>query len=318
MRTLFVTFFTVFIAFGCIAQFGNEWIKFNQQYYKIPVAKDGIYRLTYADLENAGFPAGSTDPRRIQIFHRGIEQHIRVQGEIDAIFNASDYIEFYGKKNDGVSDAELYQPASTQPHQYYNLYSDTTAYFLTVNPLPQQGLRMEEFFSNNLPILPAETSHRDQKLRVLTTQYATGQLYSTYLQNSFFETGEGWTGDLIIQNSFIDYTIENILFTSQAAGNPQLEIQVMGRANLSHVVEISVGPSAPSRVVANQSFPDSEVRTISVPLNWSDIGVDGRLVVRVRAMGAGGAADRLSASYIKVMYPQSFNQSGVTEKIFQL
>src|SRR5262245_54143734 len=129
MRTLFVIFFTVFATISAFAQFGNEWIKFNQQYYKIPVAKDGIYRLTYTDLQNAGFPVGSADPRRIQIFHRGVEQRIWVEGEMDAAFNPSDYIEFYGKKNDGVSDAELYKPASAQPHQYHNLYTDTTAYF---------------------------------------------------------------------------------------------------------------------------------------------------------------------------------------------
>lgn len=317
MRRLILTFFTVFVAIGSFAQFGNEWITFNQQYYKIPVAKDGLYRLTYTDLQNAGFPVGSIDPRRIQIFHRGVEQHIRVEGEIDAVFNPADYIEFYGKKNDGVSDAELYQPASTQPNQYYNLYSDTTAYFITVNSLAQLGFRMENFFENNLPPISAETFHHDQKLRVLTTQYSTGQIYNTYLQNSFFETGEGWTGDLIVQNSSLDYLIDNILFASQVSGNPQLEVQVVGRAELPHRVEISVGPSSASRVVATQTFSGSEVITISATLNWSDIGADGRMTVRVRALGVSGA-DRLSASYVKVTYPQIFNQAGSSEKIFQL
>ena len=32
------------------AQVGNEWIVFNQQYFKIPVGKEGIYRLNLAAL----------------------------------------------------------------------------------------------------------------------------------------------------------------------------------------------------------------------------------------------------------------------------
>lgn len=318
MRLLIATFFTVFATIGAFAQFGNEWIKFNQQYYKIPVAKDGIYRLSYSDLQNAGFPVGAIDPRRIQIFHRGVQQRVWVEGQDDAAFNPTDYIEFYGKKNDGVGDAELYQPSNTQPNQYYNLYSDTSFYFLTVTSLIEQGLRMIKNDESNSPPIAAETFHTDQKLRVLASQYATGQIYFSYLQNSFFETGEGWTGDVIAQNSFIDYTFDNILFTSQASGNPHIEIQVVGRASLLQVAEISVGPSSPSRVIATQNVSESETKTISVDLNWSDIGADGKLVVRVRALGVGAGAARISASYIKLAYPQVFNQGGASEKVFQL
>ena len=317
MRRLIVTFFTLFASLGAFAQYGNEWIQPGQQYYKIPVAKDGLYRLTYTDLQSAGLPVGSVDPRRIQIFHRGVQQRIWVEGQDDAIFNSADYLEFYGRKNDGTNDTELYKPG-TQPHLYYNLYNDTTFYFLTVTPLAEQGLRMVKTDEANNPVIPAETFHLDEKLRVLTTQYSTGQVYNTYMQNSFFETGEGWTGDEIAQNAFIDYVIDNILFTSQVSGSPSLEVQVVGRADLFHKVEISVGPVSPSRIVATLNFSASDVRTIQVPLNWSDIGADGKMTVRVKALGVSGGADRLSASYIKIMYPQIFNQAGASEKIFQL
>src|SRR5690348_7997391 len=102
------------------AQVGNEWINFNQSYFKIPVGKDGIYKLGYTDLQAAGFPLGSVDPRNIQLFHRGEEQAIYIEGEADAQLNPSDFIEFYGQRNDGTLDAELYQPSSAQPHRYYN------------------------------------------------------------------------------------------------------------------------------------------------------------------------------------------------------
>ena len=93
MKRLFFTFFSLFLGLQAYAQYGNEWIKLNQQYYKIPVAKDGMYRLTYTDLQNAGFPVSTSNPLRFQIFHRGVEQAIRVAGELDGVFDPADYIE---------------------------------------------------------------------------------------------------------------------------------------------------------------------------------------------------------------------------------
>ena len=138
----FVLFF--FFPFLSLAQAPNSWIDFSQSYYKIPVAKDGIYKLTYSALQAAGFPVGSVDPRRMQIFHRGIEQAIFVQGQADAVLNTSDYLEFFGQRNDGTQDANLYHPTSLQPHPHYNIYSDTSAYFLTWN-FTTQGKRMSTF-----------------------------------------------------------------------------------------------------------------------------------------------------------------------------
>ena len=113
--------------------------------------------------------------------------------------------------------------------------------------------------------------------------------------------GEHWE-----KNQSDDFVIENILNTMPAAGNPQLEVQVVGRANLLHQVEISVGPSSPSRIVGTLNFAGAETSTLNVGLNWSDIGGDGRMVVRVRVVGVSGAADRASASYVKLNYPKKF------------
>jgi hypothetical protein len=91
------------------AQVGNEWINFNQQYFKIPVGKQGIYRLNFAALQNAGFPAATVDPRNIQIFHRGLEQSIYIEGQGDGQLDPSDFVEFFGQRNDGTLDVSLYE-----------------------------------------------------------------------------------------------------------------------------------------------------------------------------------------------------------------
>jgi len=312
MKRLFFTFFGIFLAFQGFSQYGNEWVNFSQPYYKISVAKDGLYRLTATDLQNAGFPVASTNPQRIQIFHRGIEQRIRVAGELDGVFNTNDYVEFYGQKNTGFSDNELYAP-STQPHQYYNLYSDTSAYFLTVSS-STPGLRIELFSEVNFG-LPAETSHTDEKLSLFTSEYNTGMRYLDFIQNTFFETGEGWTGQELGGGNSVTYTLTDIINTAQSSGNPVLEVQVMGRQERSHQVEVWIGPSSPSRLFGQQSLFGSEVVTLSGALDWSDIGPDGKLFVQVKSVGS---SSRISASYIKLQYPQTFNAAGATEKFFLL
>ena len=173
------------------AQVANDWINFSQSYYKIPTTKNGIYKLTYADLQAGGFPVGSVDPRRMQLFHRGVEQAMFVQGQADAVLNPSDYLEFFGKKNNGTLDAKLYKPSTLQPHPYYNIYSDTAAYFLTWN-LTTPGKRMSTFSEVNVSNLPKEVSHNQEKLSVFTDQYSGGFTQSDFLQYSQFDQGEGW------------------------------------------------------------------------------------------------------------------------------
>ncbi len=126
-----------------LGQSPTDWINYNQVYYKIPVAREGVYRVSYLQLQENGFPVGSFDPRYLQLFHRGVEQAISVEGESDSQFNPTDYIEFYGRMNDGTRDAKLFDDPAHQPHKYQNLYSDTTAYFLTIGSVP--GKRMVVF-----------------------------------------------------------------------------------------------------------------------------------------------------------------------------
>ena len=107
MNKLLLTFIIVLLALGANAQtYGNEWVDYTKSHFKIKIGEEGIYRLTYDNLNNVGFPVSSIDPRRIQLYHRGIEVAIFVNGENDAVFNTTDYIDFYGQANDGTNGNE--------------------------------------------------------------------------------------------------------------------------------------------------------------------------------------------------------------------
>jgi hypothetical protein len=127
-------FIFLLFSFSIYAQpYGNEWINYNQKYYKFPVTVDGIYRIDSTALANAGIAVNTIDPRTLQIFGRGEELYIYVAGEADGVMNTSDYVEFYAQRNDGFLDSLVYNGATNQPNPYYSLYNDTAFYFLTWN-----------------------------------------------------------------------------------------------------------------------------------------------------------------------------------------
>lgn len=317
--------FLLFAVFSCIfpfsgnAQYSNNWVNFSQQYYKIPIGKNGIYQLSYANLQAGGFPVASVDPRLVQLFHRGVEQAIVIQGQSDGTFNAGDYIQFYAQRNDGTLDSLLYQPSSYQPHKYYNLYSDTSAYFLTWNLTGNAGKRMSTFTQNNVTGIPVEPYQKHQELDLYVGQYSAGNTIDDgEIENTFFDQGEGWTDNYICtQNSgctgFQDYVIQNLI-NGVSSTTPTLDVLIVGRDELNHQTQVWVGPNSTSlRLTSTQTFINFQTQFVTTGLNATDIGPTGTLTVEVRALGVDGVRDKVSVSYIKVIWPQSFDVTGLTK-----
>lgn len=313
---LLIFLFTPLLGFS---QYSHDWIKQGQAYYRIPVAKKGVYKLTFSDLQAAGVPVSTIDPRRVQIFHRGQEQAIFVQGQADAILDPGDFIEFYGVGNDGTLDKDLYKPASSQPHNYYNLYSDTTAYFLTWQQSAVQGKRITNFSEVNVTSIPKEIHHIEERLLINKNEYSGGNRLSDVIQFTHFDEGEGWTGTAIRQSQSIEYGLDLISQSVPTAGDPQLEILLVGRDQIPHIAEIYVGPNSSSlRLLDSHSFNGYAAEKLSYTLSWSDIGADGRITIRFSASPAVTNRFQFSASYIRIGFPQNFDATGVTEKNYTL
>ena len=88
--------------------YGNEWIHYDRQYWYFQIWQDGMRKIDSTALANAGFPVATVDPRTIQLYARGRQVPIHVEGEQDGVFNTTDYIEFYGAKNDAWLDSTLW------------------------------------------------------------------------------------------------------------------------------------------------------------------------------------------------------------------
>jgi hypothetical protein len=293
------------------AQHGNEWISFGQVYAKIRVGKDGIYQINDSLLQVAGFPR-NIDPRNLQIYHRGIEQPIIVSGESDGVFNTSDYVVFYGKKNDGTLDQHLYEDPTFQPHKLYNLFNDTTSYFLTVGGSNGKRMNRVQYANSGYP---AYTYHFAEELKVLTESYSEGRDYGEILKSTF-DAGEGFMGARILQNNSVTYTLSNIKRTVSAGVNPTLELQVTGRGPMTHIAEIYVGAS--SRLLTSRTVSGFSSVTISETIEWTDIDTNGDLPVKMVVKVSSTDAARISVNYLKINYPQELAMAGSSSYQFKV
>jgi len=306
--------------------YGNEWINYNQQYFKISTAEDGIYRLDYDYLSGAEFPVASVDPRRIQIFHRGKEQAILIldedgnPGDIDGVFNQEDYIVFYGQRNDGTLDKELYITPEAQPHSYYNIYSDTTAYFLTWKPIGNGKRMVMDRDKGNINNLPAEPYHIGEKFLLKHSLYLPGLSYSLAAILSDFDYGEGWAGPRIKNGNYADHPFTGFNKRVESGPPPVLEVLLVGGNNNQHLIQVNVGPVAGSlRTLDKQaSFIGYSSYKFIDTLQWSDIGTDGSLNVRITPLGVNGATDQVAVGYIKIRYAEAWDQDVFDEKVFRV
>ena len=301
--------------------YGNEWINPTQEYFKIKTGSEGIYKLTYTQLSAAGFPVDAVDPRRIQLFHRGQEVAIYIEGEGDAVFDSSDFIEFYGQPNDGTLDSELYQPSSVQPHSYYNLYSDTTAYFLTYYQVSSSGKRMT--VPNPFTGPPNDSYHLNEQLELFTNEYSLGTTLSNYTSLTSFDVGEGFTGSRIIENTnpVKDIVLTGIDQTVISGPQPKLQLLLVGRNYTGHAISVSVGPSSGSLSLVNTyTFEKYNNLLIEEPINWSAISGAGDLTIRITVNDNGDDAinSNISVSYAKLVFAQDFDMNGIGSKKYFL
>jgi len=199
MKKLYAALVLCLLSTGLIAQpYCNEWINFssnqpysNQQYFKVSVWKNGVYRITPTDLANAGFPA-NFNPKQFQLFHEGVEQFIHVEGEADNSFDPNDYIEFYGKKNDGSLDTRMYRFPDHQLNPRFSLFTDTAAYFLTLNsnPLVVNRRMVLETDVNFIGYTPHSYFMRNA-FKDFTQQYVASNF--SLIIDPGYDEGEGWT-----------------------------------------------------------------------------------------------------------------------------
>ncbi len=145
-------------------------------WYKIYTEEDGLYKITYDDLHNAGIHPEIIDPKTIKLYNGGSkilpestgsepelkEVPIYIEGETDGRFDKSDFIIFYGL---ALSRWKF----DTDYYYYENPYEDENVYWLTWGgDFGERILTKDGSLTNNNPVSPEKfyTASRREENRV--------------------------------------------------------------------------------------------------------------------------------------------------------
>ncbi|MFA5574537.1 MAG: C25 family cysteine peptidase [Brumimicrobium sp.] len=306
----------IFLLFANVSwaqPYGNEWVNYNQTYYKFPIAETGIYRITFQDLYNAGVPLSQANPQNIQIFGKQKEIPLYIKDGGDNEFNPGDYIEFYAERNDGWLDSILYNSPEDIGNPYYSLYNDTLFYFLTwTSGLTKRYL--EETDINFSLYQPAEYVF-ETKVRSFNSMYYGGfSQFDAY--SSFYSPGEGWGGQN--RNGASNYTEVIALPTPsvyQGGGAPDAIFHAKSNSNSNasftgtgnHHLRWEVGSN--NVVLFDEVFTGYQQKIVNTPISPSELS-SGNTDFYFNIIGDQGATtDYQSISFLSLKYPRTTQTS---------
>jgi hypothetical protein len=242
-------------------------------WFKIAVSQSGIYSLNYQDLVSLGIDVNSIDPRNIRIYGNGggilpennfearhddlVENPIYVSGESDGVFDASDYVLFYG---DGPVQWQYNAGSKLFTHQT-NYYDNVTTYFLTADL--GAGKRIQQQASSSLPADYTVTKFQD---------------YACHEKDSFnlVTSGKEWYGenlDILTSYSF-NFSFPDIDLSSKV----KIRTDIAGRYTSSNLYKFTAdGNSYTSTVsgvgIGSYTFANTKSDTYSFNASGSTIGV---------------------------------------------
>ncbi|MBS1662989.1 MAG: hypothetical protein JST68_18235 [Bacteroidetes bacterium] len=314
----FFTLVLLLLTLGLSAQnYNNEWIDFSKTYYKFKVGSTGLYRIPQSVLAGAGM--GSVDARNFQLFRNGKEVPIYTTVASGAL-GSSDYIEFWGLKNDGAPDNPLYRSPAYQHTQALSLETDTAVYFLTVNTTGATFRQRDTVNNVSGSVLTPEPY-----LTYTTATYfkspsnfpnpGFAQIVGEYIYSSSYDIGEFWATDAIGPGGPYSDTKNSLnVYTGGGTSNASIKFGLAGAADNARTIQVSVNGSQVDNETMN-SFNDL-LTTKTVPLA-ALAGGGGVATVTFTNSSAVGS-DRMVASFYELTYPRTWNFNGQNNFAFEL
>ncbi len=307
MKKVLLLTVLLFILFSARLQaqsYGNEWINYNQTYYKIKISQDGLYRITNAVLQQSGVPA-TVNGSEFQIFGRG--QEVPIYVSTNSTFSSTDYIEFYALKNDGALDSNMYANKNWQSNVRLSLFNDTSAYFLTYNNAAGH-LRLTQT-ANNLVGHPAkETWCWYQSENILgqartISNYSKGknEIQGQPIFNSDLSDSEGYV-DYTYNHTALNYSLYTP-FPFPSGPLAKFNSSWVSKGYGSHIMEVLFGGTL------QQSFSSSDFTTLDGNFNISSNNLisGGTTTVTFSTANSPYTTDYFCIANFSLKYPRQFN-----------
>ncbi len=298
--------------------YGNEWISYAQRYYRIPIADDGVYRITFNDFANAGIPISGINPQHLQMWASGVQVPLFISGDEDEIFNVNDYVEFVGLKNTGARETVLYPDADAHANDAYSLFNDTLHYFITWSGAGGNARIANESDQNFSAYTPATYCWRRSQI-VYSNSYYPGMLDGFGVSLPFYTEGEGWMSNRygFPQGSiFIDADVPTAgIYRGVDAPSAEAFSISAGASNApagtgsNHHLQIRYGNA--NTLAVNHQYQGYVVNRFSFPIPNAAVG---DAVTRIRhevSNALGVASDYQAVARQGITYPHKMDIGGV-------
>ncbi len=285
--------------------YGNEWINYNQSYYKIAVVEDGFYKISYQELNTAGVFSG-TNPlgSNFQLFSHGKEIPIHISQ--NGAFGSNDFIAFYGERNKGQLDSHIYLDPSYQTNTEYSIFTDTTYYFLTWNTSNNHLHYLET--ANDLINPPGAEPYCWAKIaKAYYSVYDPGikraNVHGSW--NAGYDIGEGFANQYSADQSV------SINTPMIATSGPEASASLRYRSTEgSHHLNLLVN----GNLELDTTFSGTAVNEHYLSISPSDLADNNTF----KLTGDDNNNDQYGLSVIRITYPRQMNFSGASNFSFSL
>ncbi len=322
-------------------QYGNEWIDFNKTYYKFQSDETGLHRISYQALSESDIPLVGADFKLITA-----GEEIPIYVTTNGTFGSDDFIEFYGTKNDGAFDTQLYEDPFYQPQVEFSLFDDTRTYFL-VSDSSQPNLRFEgeqndvsnfgtpePYFLHESILLPTNTFHFGEPLNI----YEPSHDETHYHYPSTFDKGEGFVSSVIAdmtdllptgENHGVNFKLNNEQLYETASIDAVVNFKMVGRSHKENTsnnqhFSIEIG----DELLEEDYFTGFDIKNyeFNVPLSLLNTELDffNEVSTQFNIKGYDGIDNgieyntKVSVCKASLVYPRNFNLEGHSSFLFNL
>lgn len=298
------------------AQSTDAWIDFTKTYYKIKVHKTGLYRITYTALTNTTLPLTGS---QFRLYKDG--QEIPIYVTTDNTFSNNDYIEFFGEKNSGSFDTQLYTYPHWQPNPNRSLFTDSTTYFLT--SVPDQTNKRYTNTNNDITNPPPKETHfwHTNPININLATYYEGlpsSISGIYRNLSDFEPGEGYVSTDINIGANADFNFPTPDIYTNTSDSTTVYAKVIGRSNVlgslnDHHVRIKLNNTLYIDTIfegyqLNQHHFKVPSNTLTAPNS----------VLNIESVNISVEQNKNCLAYATITYPHNYSFSNTKAFLFEI
>jgi flagellar hook assembly protein FlgD len=289
----------------------NEWIDHSKTYYRFKVGSTGLHRISKGQLDSLGI--GQTDVTHFQLWKKGEEIPVYTSAQTGSL-PENGFIEFWGEKNDGSWENRLYLRPEYQINPVHSLFSDTSVYFLTVNPTGNNK-RFSEIVTDTSAQVNIEPYFMHRITVNFNNQYSQGfaALVGSEVYSSSYDNGEGYVSGNITPTTPLSSTLNN-LFVANAGPDAKFRYTAAGRTLNTRNIRIAINDKDLDEREMNYYESVNIADYISAPLSLFSTN---KAKIDFKNLSA-VTNDRMVVGVYELIYPREFDFGGQSIFEFEL